>query len=64
MREQNACDVTHIPLILKLDPTEYFYPKLNDATMFNDSKKAVMSVSDYRTFSVVFSLGVSLMYNH
>ena len=45
--EKNDFHVTHIPLILKLEPTEYFYPKLNDATLYNYSKQAIMRTSDY-----------------
>ena len=42
MRQQN---VFHV--ILKLDPMEYFYPELSDATLYNYSKQAIKSASDY-----------------
>ena len=47
MREQNVFHVTHIPSILRLKAMEYFYTKLSDATVYNYSKQAVMSASDY-----------------
>ena len=46
IREQNACHVIHIPSTLSISDMEYFYQKLGDATMYNDSKRAVMNVSD------------------
>ena len=36
----------HIPPILRLEPKEYFYSNLSDATVYNYSKEAVMSVLD------------------
>ena len=40
MREQNASFMTHISPILRLEPLEYFYPKLSDATVYFYSKQA------------------------
>ena len=49
MREKNTFYITYIPLLLRLELMEYFYPKilLNDVTVYNYSKQIVMSASDY-----------------
>ena len=47
LREQTAFHMMYILPILKLDPMEYFYPKLSATTVHNYSKQAVLSASDY-----------------
>ena len=49
MRKQNVFHGTHIPPILNLGVMEYFNPTifLSDATVYNYSKLAVMTTSDY-----------------
>ena len=45
MNEQNVFHMTHILPISRLKPIEYVYPKLSNATAYNQSKQAVMSAS-------------------
>ena len=47
IREQTDFHVTHILPILRLEPMEYIYVKLREATVHSYSKQAVMSASDY-----------------
>ena len=47
MREQNAYHRTHILPTIRLEPMQYFYPKLRDATSYNYSKQEVMCASNY-----------------
>ena len=47
MREQNASHMMYVLPISKLEPVEYFYQELTDATIYRQLKKAVMSASDY-----------------
>ena len=47
MRERNFFQMQYVPRISGLEPMEFAYQELSDATVYRQPKQAVMIISDY-----------------